>query len=133
MTSDLLTLKEAAAEYGMSASRMTRLVRRAGVPTHSNPLDGRSKIAFRDDIEAALHPNERPRNRLSSGQAIRIIRGEAPDDDLPPEGSQELRALMHRWIEGARRSRRMLAGRTLIPAIEALRIVRGEEHDDGVR
>ncbi len=87
---------------------------------------------FRDDVEAALHPELKPRSLISSVQAIGIIRGEVPDDDLPPEGSQELRALMHQWIEGARKSRRMLAGRTLIPTIEALGVVRGEEPDDGV-
>lgn len=112
MSPDYLRLKEAAAEYGMGAPTMSRLVRRLRIPFRPNPRDRRSKLVYRPDLEAAL-------------------RTEHP----PAKGSNQVRERALAALERARIWREELrrSGRTFLPVTEALTITRGEDQNDCLR
>jgi hypothetical protein len=121
MSSELLTLREAAFEYGITPSRMTRLVRRTRMPTQPNPADRRSKLVRRRDVELSLRrdlPSQAP-DELQNLREVEI--------DWPPAGSSERRTLtleaLERIWRGTEELRR--SGRKFSPTTEALDIVRG--------
>ena len=147
-----LTLKEAAVEYGVTRSGMTRLVRRLGVRTHPNPRDHRSKLVEWDDLHNAMMGSSAVRWNTGSEGGVRDFAGtpapasslrdvrpalELPrESGLPPRGSAETRERMRdglrvaaAWQERARRE-----GWKPLATAEALAIVRGgAETDDDLR
>jgi hypothetical protein len=111
---DRITLKEAAAAYGTTLPRMSRLVRRLGVQLEPNPIDGRSKLVRRAVLERAM-----------SAQVER--RAGSERDRLSPEAEERRR----RTLDALDRIRKTTeemerAGIQTIPSLLALDFVRGE-------
>jgi excisionase family DNA binding protein len=65
--SELVTMSEAAQILGVSSTTMWRLVRDGVMPTHQDPLDRRSKLIDRADLERLMAQSRSSRQFQSDG------------------------------------------------------------------
>lgn len=114
-SSEYVTLKAAAATFGTGLPRMSRLVRRLGVPVYANPRDRRSKLIRKSDLDSALNslsPLDDGSRRPAHGTPRRRQNRQALEE------MDQFRAELEIDLQAR--------GVRLIPTSRALALVRGE-------